>query len=79
VWATKLPWVEEVIGCDGKLIVVHCKVYGEIEGHENIEVPKFDSLQKYASRHKCKVAWLGCVMLIESQYAKNEHLWANKG
>jgi hypothetical protein len=51
-----------MIGCDGKLTVVRYKVYGEIEGHEKILVPKFDSLQKYASRHKCKVAWLGCAM-----------------
>jgi hypothetical protein len=29
--------------------MVRCKVYGKIEGHEKILVPKFDSLQKHAS------------------------------
>jgi hypothetical protein len=81
MWVAKLPWVE---GCDGKLIMVCCKVYGEIEGHEKILVPKFDSLQKHVGRCKCKVAWLGCAMgqyfmSTESQHAKNECLWASRG
>jgi hypothetical protein len=84
MWVAELPWVEAVVGCDGKLTMVRCKVYGKIEGHEKILVPKFDSLQKHASRCKCKVAWLGCVMRqyfmsIESQHAKNECLLASRG
>ncbi len=73
-----------MVGCDGKLTTVRCKVYGKIEGHEKILVPKFDSLQKHASWHKYKVAWLGCVMgqyfmSTESQHAKNECLWVSRG
>jgi hypothetical protein len=55
MWVAKLPWVEAVVGCDGKLTMVRCKVYGEIERHEKILVLKFDSLQKHVSRCKCKL------------------------
>jgi len=32
------------MGCDGKLNMVHYKVYNEINGKEKLLVPKFDSL-----------------------------------
>ncbi len=44
MWATKLPWAEVMVGCDGKLIMVHCKVCSKIEGREKLLVPKFDNL-----------------------------------
>jgi hypothetical protein len=31
-WATKLPWVESIVGVDGKVTQVKCKVYIIIEG-----------------------------------------------
>jgi hypothetical protein len=40
-----------MLGCDGKLNMVRCKVYNEVDGREKIFVPKFDNcLQKYAIR-----------------------------
>jgi hypothetical protein len=46
-----------MVGCDGKLNMVCCKVYNEVDGTEKIFVPKFDScLQKYATRRECKIA-----------------------
>jgi hypothetical protein len=48
-----------MVGYDGKLNMVHCKVYNEVDGREKICVSKFDScLQKYAIRQKCKIACL---------------------
>jgi hypothetical protein len=44
VWVTKLPWVKIMVGCDGKFNMVQCKVYNEVDGGENLLVPKFDSL-----------------------------------
>jgi hypothetical protein len=48
-----------MVGCDGKLNMVHCKVYNEVDGREKIFVPKFDRcLQKYAIKRKCKITCL---------------------
>ncbi len=63
MWATKLPRDEAMVGCDGKLTIVHGKVCNEIEGWEKLLVPKFDSLQKHVGKHKCKVAWHECVVV----------------
>jgi hypothetical protein len=44
VWIVKLPWCEAIVGCDGKLNMVHYKVYNEVDGNEkttNIEVLQF--------------------------------------
>jgi hypothetical protein len=40
----KLPWVEVVVGWDGKLNMVHCKICSELDGKENLLFPKFDNL-----------------------------------
>jgi len=47
MWAAKLPWAKIVMGCDGKLSMVCCKICSEIDGREMLMVPKFDSLQKH--------------------------------
>lgn len=74
----KLSWVEAMVWCDRKLIMVCCKMCSEIEGREKNLVPKFDSVQKHASRQKCKVACPRSVvgyyfMLTKSQNVKIEH------
>jgi hypothetical protein len=32
----KLPWAEVMMGCDGKLNVVHYKICNEIDGKEKL-------------------------------------------
>jgi hypothetical protein len=44
VWVAKLPWVEVVVGCDGKFNMACCKICNELNGREKVLVPKFDSL-----------------------------------
>lgn len=34
VCVVKLPWAEAIVGCDGKLNVVHYKVCNEVDGKE---------------------------------------------
>jgi len=58
----KLPWVKIVVGCDGKLSMVCCKICSEIDGREKLMVPKFDNLEKHVGWQKCKAAHLGCAM-----------------
>lgn len=62
----------------------HCKICSELDGKEKLLFPKSDSLQKHACRQKCKIAILGLTMgqyfmFMNTQHAKNEWLWANKG
>jgi hypothetical protein len=56
VWAKKLPRVEAMVGYDGKLTMIHCKVCNKIERWEKFLMPKFDNLQKHVSKHTFKVA-----------------------
>jgi hypothetical protein len=48
-WAGRLPWAESVLGRDGRVTQVRCKVCSEVEGREKLLAPKIDSLWKHAS------------------------------
>jgi len=43
-----------VMGCDGRLNMVHCKICNEIDRREKL-VLKFNSLQKHVRRQKVKL------------------------
>ncbi len=47
IWTTKLPWLEAVMGPNGKLFMVKCKVCSFIEKIDKLFVPKFDGLHKH--------------------------------
>ncbi len=77
MWVVNLPWVEVVVGCNGKLNMVCCKICKEFDGREKLLVLKFDSLQKHVGWRKCKVTCLRVIvgqyfMSTNSQHAKNE-------
>ncbi len=42
IWVVKLPWVEAVMGLNGKLSMVKCKVCNFVEMKDKSLVPKFD-------------------------------------
>jgi hypothetical protein len=44
IWVAKLLWAKIVIGEDGRLSMVRCKVCNVVEHHEKLLVPKFDGL-----------------------------------
>ncbi len=44
IWVAKLPWVETVIGLNGKLSMVKCKVCNYVDKRNQLLVPKFDGL-----------------------------------
>jgi hypothetical protein len=46
-WAAKLPCAKFVVGVDGKLTHVKCKVYNVRERQNKLLVPKLDSLGKH--------------------------------
>jgi hypothetical protein len=47
--AMKLPWVEFVMGYNGKVAQVWCKVCTRIKGKEKLLIPKLDYVWKHAS------------------------------
>jgi len=53
-WATKFPWIELVMGANGKLHHVWCKICTDIEHKEKLLVLKLDNLHKHSIRKKCK-------------------------
>ena len=79
-WAAKLPWAEAVVGVDGSITQVRCKVCSDVEGREKLLVPKIDSLYKHAGRRRA-LADMGKVRRGEyyylgtNQHVKNERVF----
>jgi hypothetical protein len=51
-WVALLLSVEAVVGGDGRMSQVHCKVCSHVEGQEKLLVAKIDSLWKHTRRRK---------------------------
>ncbi len=47
IWAAKLHWLEVVMGPNGKLSIVKCKVCNSIDKRNKLFVSKFDGLHKH--------------------------------
>jgi hypothetical protein len=62
VWAIKFPWDIVVIGVEGKMIQMRCRICNEAEKRKKILVPKFDGLQKHVGRQKTTSARSGVVV-----------------
>jgi hypothetical protein len=61
-WATKLLKVEVVIGEDGRLSMIRCKVCSVMEHCEKLFVPKLDGLQKHVGHiERPSMHILGCM------------------
>jgi hypothetical protein len=56
IWATKLPCVETVMGANGKLSIMKCKVCSFVEKINKLFVSKFDGLHKHVGWWKTNVA-----------------------
>lgn len=83
-WVAKCPWVEPVMGVDGHIMQVLCKVCTDIEGREKLLVPKIDSLMKHAMRRRAttdigKVKRSEYFYLGNNQHVKNERIFFVKG
>ncbi len=75
---------ELVVGLDGKVKMVQCKVCSTIEQREKILVPKLDGLIKHSGRRMCKVVHLSKVfgksyINLDSQHVRNEKIYAITG
>jgi hypothetical protein len=79
-WAAKLPWAEAVMGTDGRISQVRCKVCTFVEQRDKLLVAKIDSLWKHAGRRKalCDSAKLKkgeYYYLGQNQHIQNEQIY----
>lgn len=79
-WTARLPWAESVLGRDGRVVQVRCKICTDIMGREKLLVPKIDSLWKHVGKRKA-LANMGHVkqgdyyFLTKNQHAGNKHVY----
>jgi hypothetical protein len=81
-WAGKFPWAKSMVGDDGKVHQVKCKVYNKIEGCDKLLMPKLNSLWKHVNHRKAiapttSVATREHYFLKTNQHVFNEHLYAS--
>jgi len=79
----KFPWAKLILGLDGKVHQVRCKICSKIEGIEKKLSLKLDSLWKHDNRKQALIAILNVYKVGEFYMnksfglSKNEHLYAN--
>ncbi len=80
MWACRFPWVEAIVGEDGLVAQVRCKICGNIEGKPKLLTPKLDTLQKHVGR--CKATILNFDIVVgdyfyckDVTHAKNERTY----
>jgi hypothetical protein len=83
-WAAKCPWAEPVIGVDGRITQVCCRICTDVEGREKLLVPKIDSLMKYGGKRRAtadmgKIKCGKYFYLRNNQHVKNERVYFAKG
>jgi hypothetical protein len=84
IWAVKLHWAESIMGSNGKVVQVQCKVYFFIDGKDKLLVAKLGSLWKHAGRRKVLVVMskvkVGEHYVLKSNaHVANEKLYFTKG
>jgi hypothetical protein len=73
-WVMKFPWVKSILGSNGKVVQIRCKVCSLIDGKNNLMVAKLDSLWKHASGCEALVVMPG-VKVGEHYFLKsNAHV-----
>jgi len=83
-WAAKLPWIESLMGVDGKVTHVKCKVCNIIEGWDKIFVLKLDLLWKHVGQRNATIASTSVAIgdfyfLKTNQHVLNEKLYVQRG
>jgi hypothetical protein len=74
VWVAKLPWAKVVLGANGKMIMVRCKICTNVENQEKLFMPKFDGLYKHVGHCKVTIVKLGVAMGVYYMSSMSQHL-----
>jgi len=78
-----LPWEKNVVGFDGKVYQMECKMCSLIEGHDKLLMPKLDSSWKHDGQTKpiigiANVAARVHYYLKINQHVLNEHFYVQR-
>ncbi len=82
---TKLPWVKFIVGVNGRVHKVKCKVCRKIKRHNKLLVLKLNFLWKHLGQRKTTTTILNVVARGEycfsktNQHAFNESLYVSRG
>jgi hypothetical protein len=73
------PWTKLIVGPNGKIRMVQCKVYSIVEHEEKLLVFKLDGLKEHNDKQMCKVDWpnkeLGKSYInFDKQHVENEKI-----
>ncbi len=85
VEVTKLLWVKFIVGANGRVHKVKCKVCRKIKGHNKLLVWKLNSLWKHIGQRKATTTILNVMAMGEYWFLKtnqqvfNESLYVSKG
>ncbi len=81
MWACHFSWVEAIVGEDGLVAQVWCKICNNIEGKPKLLAPKLDTLHKHVGHCKATILNSGIVVRDYSYckdvaHAKNERTYS---
>ncbi len=77
IWVVKLPWAIAMMGPNGKLSMVKCKVCSSVENIDKLRILKFDDLHKHVGERKVTFAKPSVkvgeyFMSLNNQHVKHE-------
>jgi hypothetical protein len=81
IWIAKLPWAKVMMGPNGKLSMVKCKVWNFVKKRNKLFVLKFDGLHKHVGWRKATIAKpsvkvVKYFMSLNNHHVKNEWQFA---
>jgi hypothetical protein len=72
VKVTKLPWVKFIVGANGRVHKVKCKVCRKIKGHNKLLVLKLNFLWKHVGQRKTTTTIFNVVAMGEYYFFENK-------
>jgi hypothetical protein len=82
---TKLPWIKFIVGANGRVHKVTCKICRKMKGHNKLLVLKLTFLWKHVGQRKATTTILNVVAMGEyyflkiNQHVYNESLYVSRG
>jgi len=75
---TKLLWVKFIVGANGRVHKVKCKVCKKIKGHNKLLVWKLNSLWKHIGQRKVTITILNVMAMGEYWFLKTNSMCSMK-
>ncbi len=72
MWACRFPWAKTIVGEDGLVTQVRCKICSNIEGKPKLLALKFNTLHKHVGCCKATIPSSG-IVVEDYLYYKDAH------